>query len=602
MNRVFATILFVAACLGVSSASARVEPRQVLLLYSYEREFSHFTFARLFRPELAGSSPEPINFIEISLQTVRASRTESDADVLEGVRGILGSGRPDLVVTLGGPSASFVQRHKTELFPQTPVLITAVDSRFLDAAPLPAGATALTVKHDPPLILDSMLRLLPDTTTVFVVIGASPVEQFWLREVQRAFRPFEERVSFIWTNEFSFAEMIKHCGSLPPRSAILYGVWSLDAKGVPQMEDQTLDALHAAANAPMFGLHSHQLGHGVVGGPLISMEGLSHESSTVALRLLRGEPAAQIPPRVITAGTPTFDRRELRRWGISESRLEPGSVLRFEAATSSQGNRVPLAAALAVVGAQAALLVALTVTRARRRSALARVGAAEASLAKLSHRLMQAHEHERATIARAIHDDVCQEMTRLTLTLHGLAHERGGATGRLRSRIEELCAQFWTLEREILTLSDTVYHRLELLGLAESARHLCERRCAEAGVALDFQVRDVPDALPPDVSLSVFRALEDALGNTLTHAGAPRVRITLSGAGGFIELEVADEGTGFDVDAVMQRGAAGLVGIRERVRLVGGTCEIDSRPGAGTRIRARVPVERPTAFTKHVSI
>lgn len=76
MNRVFATILFVAACLGVSSASARVEPRQVLLLYSYEREFSHFTFARLFRPELAGSSPEPINFIEISLQTVRASRTE----------------------------------------------------------------------------------------------------------------------------------------------------------------------------------------------------------------------------------------------------------------------------------------------------------------------------------------------------------------------------------------------------------------------------------------------------------------------------------------------------------------------------------------------
>ena len=592
MSRVLAIILFLVALLGVPSASAHAEPRHVLLLYSYEREFSHFTFARLFRPDLARSSPEPIEFIEISLQTVRASRSESEADVLEGVRGMLGRARPDLVVTLGGPAASFLQKHKAELFPQTPVLITAVDSRFLDTTPLPAGATAIMVKHDPALILDRMLRLLPDTTTVVVVIGASPVEQFWLHEVQRAFRPFEGRVSFIWTNEFSFEELIKRCGSLPPRSAILYGVWSLDAKGVPQMEDQTLDAIHAAANAPMFGLHSHQLGHGVVGGPLISMEDLSHESSTVALRLLRGEPAGQIAPRLITAGTPTFDRRELRRWDISESRLEPGSVVRFEAPTSSQIYRAPIVAALAVVGAQAALLVGVILTRARRRPAFARVGAAEASLAKLSHRLMQAHEHEREAIARAIQDDVCQEMARLTLTLHELTHERGGATGRLRSRIEELCAEFWALEREILTISDPLYHRLELLGLAASARHFCERRCAEAGVALDFHLRDVPDELRADVSLSVFRALEEALGNALTHSGAPRVRITLSGGGGFIELDVADEGTGFDVEAAMQRGAAGLVGIRERVHLVGGTCEIDSRPGAGTRVRARVPVTR----------
>jgi hypothetical protein len=67
---------------------------------------------------------------------------------------------------------------------------------------------------------------------------------------------------------------------------------------------------------------------------------------------------------------------------------------------------------------------------------------------------MQAQEHERASIAKAIHDDVCQQLTGLTLRLHGLSREPGGATLDMRTRLEELCAQFWSLEREIVALSD----------------------------------------------------------------------------------------------------------------------------------------------------
>src|SRR4030095_7045230 len=101
------------------------------------------TFARLFRPELARTSPVPIEFIEISLQTVRADRP--DAVILDGVRSTLGSRPLDLVVTLGGLAAGFAQKHKTEIFPETPMLITAVDGRFLDGGPLPVGTTAVTV-------------------------------------------------------------------------------------------------------------------------------------------------------------------------------------------------------------------------------------------------------------------------------------------------------------------------------------------------------------------------------------------------------------------------------------------------------------------------
>src|SRR4029450_8018959 len=116
-------------------------------------------------------------------------------------------------------------------------------------------------------MIETILRLLPDTRTVFVVIGASQFEQFWLTEVKRGLRRFEARLTFIWTNELSFEEMLKGCASLPPHSAIFYGVLSQDAKGVRHAEDRTLGAFHAAANAPSFGLNATQLGRGIVGGP-----------------------------------------------------------------------------------------------------------------------------------------------------------------------------------------------------------------------------------------------------------------------------------------------------------------------------------------------
>jgi hypothetical protein len=220
-----------ALLLGLTAVQAQAATRRVLLLYSYEREFSHFTFARMFRPELTRSSPEPIDYIELSLQNMRASRAESDAAILDDLRGEIGSRPLDLVVTIGGPAASFTQKHRDQIFPQTPVLITAADSRFVQTDRLPDGEAAVTVRNDPSRMLESILRLLPDTKSIVVVVGASQHEQFWLHEVQKTFRPFEARVNFIWTSEMSFAKLLERCGSLPPHSAIFYAIYSLDANG-----------------------------------------------------------------------------------------------------------------------------------------------------------------------------------------------------------------------------------------------------------------------------------------------------------------------------------------------------------------------------------
>ena len=260
-----------------------------MLLYSYEREFTHTAFAGMFRPELTRLSAEPIDYIEVALQTAGESVRPPDDSIVTRLGSTFAGTRFDLVVAIGGPAAAFAQTHRGQLFPSTPMLFAAVDRRFIEKGTMADNDTAVAVAHDPPQMIENILKLLPDTKTVVVVIGASQLEQFWLKEVKRAFKRFEGRLTFVWTNDWSFAELLQRCATLPAHSAIFYGVLTLDAKGVPQIEERTLRELHAVANAPMFGLHSTQLGLGIVGGPLLSIEDLSRSAANVALRVLRGE-------------------------------------------------------------------------------------------------------------------------------------------------------------------------------------------------------------------------------------------------------------------------------------------------------------------------
>ena len=567
--------------------------RHVLLLYSYDRELAYNAFARVFRPELIRTSRESIDFIEVSLHAVPTARNESDDAAVDEIQSILGSVRPDLVVPIGGPAVSFTQQHKAQLFPATPVLLASVDYRFVSAGRLAPNETAVAVRHDLPQAIQSILRLLPETRTIVVVVGTSTHDQFWLEEMKRSFQPFDGRLAFVWSNHWSVAELLNHCRTLPPRSVILYGLLALDANGVPQREEQTLDALHAVANAPLFGLHSNQLGHGIVGGPLLPIDDAGRDATGIALRLLQGEPAGAISVRTLTAGTPTFDARELRRWNIAEGRLQPGSIIRFQEPVLLRPYVAPVLAAIAVLAA--GLLIGLTITMARPRRRLGQSTAAgsgsagaEEMLSRLSRRLMKAHEEERASIARWIEDDMCQQLAAISMDLHRLGENDDDVSVPPSARVRELEEQMAALARESLAVSDRLYSKLQLLGLAVTARSFAERRCGKSGVTLEFTTSDVPDDLPRDVALALFRVLEEAIENALAHAKTPRIAVSLKGAGGAIDVEVADDGAGFDRASTGSGTGLGLIGMRERLRLVGGTLTVESRPGGGTRIRARV--------------
>src|SRR6187549_1320764 len=200
MRRSFGCILFLLTCTSLAAAPApatQAPARRVLLLYSYEREFApHLDFAKLFLPELSRTSIEPVDFIEVALQPVRVSRSAPEDSMVRYVQSMLAGHPADLVVPIGGPAAEFAQRNRQQLFPGAPMLLAGVDRRFVQSGALSPNDTAVTVDHDPTRVVENILRVLPDTKTVFVVVGASHLEEVWLHEMKGAFRQFEGQLTF----------------------------------------------------------------------------------------------------------------------------------------------------------------------------------------------------------------------------------------------------------------------------------------------------------------------------------------------------------------------------------------------------------------------
>jgi len=207
---------------------------------------------------------------------------------------------------------------------------------------------------------------------------------------------------------------------------------------------------------------------------------------------------------------------------------------------------------------------------------------------------MQAHEHERAWVARELQDDLCQRMIVLTTQLDCLTEVAVGAREEeMRGRVEELSGQFTAIASEIFALSDQLHSSsLERLGLAAATRIFCKELTPEHQVTIAVDDTGIPIDVPNDIALTLFRVMQEAVRNAVKHAAVRDVTVSLRGGNSEIQLDVADQGVGFDSEAVMRRHGLGLIGMRERLSLVDGECMIDSRPGAGTRIRARVPLHR----------
>ena len=353
---------------AISPAAA--ETKHVLLLHSFGPQFVPWVFfAGQFREELFKQSPDKIDLYEASLEGSRFQQPDEQGPIVDYLEALFGTRKLDLIVTIGAPAALFAQKYRAQFFPSTPLVIGAPDRRVINYGTLTSNDAPVAVSLDPKAWIENILQVLPGTTHIAWVVGASPLERFWTEEFRRISQPFTDRITFEWFNELRFEDMLKRVSKLPPHSAIFFVDLRVDAAGVPLDRDQVLPKLTRATNAPIFSYIDSYLGLGIVGGPMLSSEEVGRQMAEAAVRILSGETPGDLKIPPVAQGTPQYDWRELKHWKISEDQLPAGSVVRFREPTVWEQYRWQIALITAVFLAQAGLISALLNAHRRRRLA-----------------------------------------------------------------------------------------------------------------------------------------------------------------------------------------------------------------------------------------
>jgi PAS domain S-box-containing protein len=215
---------------------------------------------------------------------------------------------------------------------------------------------------------------------------------------------------------------------------------------------------------------------------------------------------------------------------------------------------------------------------------------AQQALEQVSGQLIEAQEKERTRIARDLHDDICQRLALLSMELEQAKIVSKGRVAATKS-LEDIRQHCSEIASDVQSLSHQLHSsKLDFLGIVAAIRGFCKEFSKQHHIAVEFSDNNVPQHLPKEISLCLFRVTQESLQNAVKYSGADQFKVTLSATANEVQLQVTDTGTGFDVDQTKKNRGLGLVSMQERVHQVHGTFSVESRPGKGTKISAVVPM------------
>ena len=352
------------------SGEAAAQPKTILFLHSYGLNVQPWAaWSREIQTELNRQSPWPLVIQEQPLVTAGAGDT-TEAKFAEYLAALYAQRPPDLIVAVGTPAADFVRRHRTDLYPTTPMLLAAVEVRRIEKSML-SGQDAIAGIHlDEVALIKNILRLLPETQTIALISGNSPNARFWVNEQKRILGPLlGNKVKLIFFYEQPFEEILKEIANLPPHSAIFFQMLVVEGASAMSGDKEPLKRIDQVGTAPIFSYDETFFTGAVVGGPMFSSAGVARPTAAAAVRMLGGEKASGIKVPPIEFSAPKYDWRQLQRWNISESRLPPGSEILFREPTAWQRYSWQIASIVAVLLIQAGLIAVLLQEHRRRQFA-----------------------------------------------------------------------------------------------------------------------------------------------------------------------------------------------------------------------------------------
>ncbi len=365
LGRAALTLSMLGAGLESSALAAETSRAEtVLAVYSHHRDSP---LTKLFDSSLQQTFGTAVDFYSEFIDSRRFS-SDSDLRLMREYLRQKYSGRPlDVIVVFGSAAAELLLKNRGDLFPGVPVVFCAANGPELTTSD-DIARTGLLWGTDHRSTLDFALRLHPNANDVFVVLAPPPEPSNFVNDIQGELREFDERVAVHYLIDLPTADIVSKLSSAPPGAIVLYIRQSTDVAGNRVTASDALEAIARAVDLPIYGAYDAYLGHGIVGGYMVSSSANGARIAEIALRVANGSRIYDFPVgRAVTV--PQFDWRQLERWRIRDSQLPAGSAVLFRRLTFWDQYQRYVIGAVSLFAIQMGLTGALLIQRARRRRA-----------------------------------------------------------------------------------------------------------------------------------------------------------------------------------------------------------------------------------------
>jgi transcriptional regulator with GAF, ATPase, and Fis domain/ABC-type uncharacterized transport system substrate-binding protein len=369
-------LLFLTSCLALLLAQHHVQgappppAKKVLLVYAYQSMLpAIFEWDESIRAALQGTKAQPVEFYTEFLDLVNFTNESYRQNLFNFLRDKYSNQKIDLLIPVGSSAFSFLKAQGNAIFPGTPIVFCYVPKQQVEALTPLSNSTGVIGWVDVQGTLAAALKLHPGTRRVVLVAGASEVERTYKQIAREALRPYEGRFEIAFLTDMPLPEILKQLANLPAQTLIIYLSVFRDSTGQAFVPREVAGSVAQAANAPVYGLWENLLGQGIVGGHLTSFKKQGRLAGEIGRRVLNGEKPENLPPVWQGTNFYGFDWRQLKRWGIDERQLPPGSVVRFKEESLWHAHRKYIIATILFIFFQGTLIFFLWAANARRRRA-----------------------------------------------------------------------------------------------------------------------------------------------------------------------------------------------------------------------------------------
>ena len=551
----------------ILTAQQAARPTRVLVLYQQLAETQPMVeFAQQLRTTISTELGSPVEFYQETLDFDRFTGLEQSSPLGEYLKDKYRRFGVDVVVPVGGRALKFAVDNLGRLLPNAPIVFALCAMPQTDPAAQPENVTgriAPASRFAP--TLEMARRLQPDAQRVVVVSGAGPADSASVAAVVSAAATLGDSLELAVLQGLPLDELLPRLRQLPPRSIVVFANYRLDGRGHAFEPLDIIGSIAHAAPAPMYTQLGSYLGEGVVGGSVMRFDDEAVRTGRLVVRVLRRRPGERMPPVELITSSFVADWRQLRRWGLSEARLPPGTELLFREPTLWQRYRMVVLVTLGVIGAELVLIGSLLVERRLRKRA--QFVAEEQQRRVDETRRQVAHMGRVALVgelAATMSHDLRQPLAAIRMNAEAGAKIAARDAGQFGDQEREMCGEIFseivaddalasdiiTRVRALIRKEESPQQPVDLNEVCRTSARLLQFDAATRGseiiLALDPGLPTVTGD-PVQLQQVVLNLMMNALDASAASTN-PQVAISTVTRGEEVEVAVRDNGPGLTDD------------------------------------------------------